>query len=79
MELVNCKVCLGTGEVWETRAVVDWENGGYLEEVSAVCDVCDGSGEEEPHLIICEECHELYCTKCEEHYDLCPCLQDDDA
>lgn len=42
--LVLCPECGGEGELEYERAVVDWNNGGYLEGYMDTCDCCDGEG-----------------------------------
>lgn len=39
-----CDECGGEGEAEYERAVVDWNNGGWLEAYTDVCDVCEGEG-----------------------------------
>ena len=40
-----CPECNGSGEaIWE-EPVIDYEHGGYLQEVSGECENCGGSGE----------------------------------
>jgi DnaJ-class molecular chaperone len=41
----TCPQCDGEGVCAYEEAVVDYENGGYLEEVIDTCDMCHGSGE----------------------------------
>lgn len=40
----TCQECGGKGSVECERAVVDWDNGGYLEGYMATCPECDGEG-----------------------------------
>lgn len=40
-----CPECGGEGRIEYERAVVDWDNGGYLEGYLDDCFRCDGSGE----------------------------------
>lgn len=39
-----CDECGGEGEVEYERAVVDWNNGGWLEGYTDLCNVCEGEG-----------------------------------
>lgn len=39
-----CPRCEGLGQTHYTYPVVDYENGGYLEERLDCCEECDGSG-----------------------------------
>ena len=41
----TCPVCDGEGVCAYEEAVVDYEHGGYLQEVYGECDMCYGSGE----------------------------------
>lgn len=41
---VRCRECGGSGEVRGSNPVVDYVNGGYLEEVIVSCEDCDGYG-----------------------------------
>jgi DnaJ-class molecular chaperone len=44
---MKCPQCEGEGTCAYEEAVVDYEYGGYLEEVYDTCDMCYGSGEVE--------------------------------
>ena len=41
----TCPVCDGEGVCAYEEAVVDYEHGGYLQEVIDTCEHCMGSGE----------------------------------
>ena len=41
---VPCKECNGTGDVPGSEPVVDYVNGGYLNEVTVTCEDCEGYG-----------------------------------
>ena len=41
---VLCPECGGEGECEYERAVVDWNDGGYLEGYTDTCDTCEGEG-----------------------------------
>ena len=41
----TCPECNGTGFVTFERPVIDYQNGGYLEEVQDECWNCGGTGE----------------------------------
>jgi len=43
--MATCPQCEGDGVCAYEEAVVDYEHGGYLEEVTDTCDMCWGSGE----------------------------------
>jgi DnaJ-class molecular chaperone len=43
--LKTCPQCDGTGECAYEEPVVDYQHGGYLQEVIDTCDRCGGSGE----------------------------------
>lgn len=45
--LKTCPVCCGEGVCAYEDPVVDYEHGGYLEEVIDTCDTCNGTGEVE--------------------------------
>ncbi len=45
--MATCPQCEGEGTCAYEEAVVDYEHGGYLEEVYGECDMCWGSGEVE--------------------------------
>jgi len=40
----ECKECSGTGEVSLDKPVIDYVNGGYLEEINGTCEDCEGYG-----------------------------------
>jgi len=40
----KCITCHGDGEVTAEKAVVDYVNGGFLDECIATCEDCDGYG-----------------------------------
>jgi DnaJ-class molecular chaperone len=40
----KCITCYGDGEVTAEKAVVDYVNGGFLDECIATCEDCDGYG-----------------------------------
>lgn len=42
---ITCPHCKGEGEYKGEVAVVDYINGGFLDEVIVECEECDGSGE----------------------------------
>jgi len=42
---IECKLCGGDGYQLEEKAVIDYENGGYLKEIKVECTHCDGMGE----------------------------------
>jgi len=39
-----CPQCDGDGTCAYEEAVVDYQHGGYLQEVYGECDLCNGSG-----------------------------------
>tara|TARA_R110000744_G_scaffold326241_1_gene432019 strand:- start:511 stop:678 length:168 start_codon:yes stop_codon:yes gene_type:complete len=41
---VQCSSCDGEGQVYYDFPVVDYENGGWLEQRLDACEDCDGSG-----------------------------------
>ena len=45
-----CNDCDGSGQVYFERPVIDYENGGYLEEYSDDCQSCGGNGEIENEI-----------------------------
>ena len=45
-----CSACEGSGQVYFERPVIDYENGGYLEEYLDDCRTCDGNGEIENEI-----------------------------
>ena len=45
--MATCPQCDGEGTCAYEEPVVDYEHGGYLEEVIDTCDMCWGSGEVE--------------------------------
>ena len=42
---IECKKCGGDGFQLQERAVIDYENGGYLKEIKVDCEHCSGMGE----------------------------------
>ena len=42
---IECKECGGDGFQLQERAVIDYENGGYLKEIKVDCEHCSGMGE----------------------------------
>jgi len=58
-----CPECAGDGRVEYERAVVDYQNGGYLEGYLDDCETCEGCGEieidYEKHCIV-DEMGNLY-------------------
>jgi len=42
---IECKLCGGDGFQLQEKAVIDYENGGYLKEIKVECAHCDGLGE----------------------------------
>lgn len=40
----KCSTCHGNGEVTAEKAVVDYENGGFLTDSIATCEDCDSYG-----------------------------------
>ena len=45
--MATCPQCEGDGVCAYEEEVADYEHGGYLEEVTDTCDLCNGSGEVE--------------------------------
>jgi len=43
--MATCPQCDGEGMCAYEEPVVDYEHGGYLEEVYDTCDICHGLGE----------------------------------
>jgi len=41
---IKCPECGGEGLCEYERAVVDWNDGGYLEGYTDTCDTCEGEG-----------------------------------
>ena len=41
---MECPRCEGLGQTYYEYPVIDYENGGYLEERLDCCDDCNGSG-----------------------------------
>ena len=41
---VQCSSCDGEGQVYYDFPVVDYENGGWLEQRLDACEDCNGSG-----------------------------------
>ena len=41
---MRCEQCEGEGYVYQEYAVVDYVNGGWLEERRRTCPECEGSG-----------------------------------
>ena len=39
---IECKKCGGEGFQLQERAVIDYENGGYLKEIKVDCEHCSG-------------------------------------
>ena len=42
---IDCKKCGGDGFELQEKAVIDYENGGYLKEIKVLCEHCGGMGE----------------------------------
>ena len=42
---ITCSHCKGEGQYTGEVAVVDYQHGGFLDEVVVECEECDGSGE----------------------------------
>tara|TARA_Y100000289_G_scaffold51503_1_gene52648 strand:+ start:297 stop:455 length:159 start_codon:yes stop_codon:yes gene_type:complete len=42
---IECKKCGGDGFQLQEKAVIDYENGGYLKEIKVDCEHCSGMGE----------------------------------
>ena len=43
--MITCPQCDGEGECAYDEPVIDYQHGGYLQEVIDTCDMCHGSGE----------------------------------
>jgi hypothetical protein len=41
---IECTICMGQGEHPADRPVVDYVNGGYIEEIIITCEDCGGYG-----------------------------------
>ena len=44
-ETITCPHCKGEGQYYAEVAVVDYVNGGFLDEQLVECEECNGSGE----------------------------------
>lgn len=42
--MVKCSKCAGEGIIYIEFPVVDWMNGGFLDERQETCNVCCGDG-----------------------------------
>lgn len=45
--MITCPQCDGEGECAYDEPVIDYQHGGYLQEVIDTCETCGGSGEVE--------------------------------